>query len=84
MMEAARTAETSVYYNETTRRSMPEGYPLRSWGDWLVSEEWIYFAQDRDQWRDILNTVMNLRALAPRSLLVIWLVRKSDMPLATV
>jgi hypothetical protein len=26
-MEAVRTYETSVYYNETTRRNIPEGYP---------------------------------------------------------
>jgi hypothetical protein len=23
--------------------------------------DWIYLAQDRDQWRALLNTVMNLR-----------------------
>jgi hypothetical protein len=27
------------------------------WGDM----EWIYLAQDRDQWRALVNTVMNLR-----------------------
>jgi hypothetical protein len=30
MMEAVCTSETSVYYNETTRRSIPEGYHLHS------------------------------------------------------
>jgi hypothetical protein len=29
--------------------------------------EWIQLAQDRDLWRDLVNTVMNLRVLAPRS-----------------
>jgi hypothetical protein len=33
------------------------------WG----SGEWIQLAQDRDQWRALMNTVMNLRILAPRS-----------------
>jgi hypothetical protein len=33
------------------------------WG----SVEWIQLAQDRDRWRALLNTVMNLRFLAPRS-----------------
>jgi hypothetical protein len=34
------------------------------WG----SVEWIQLAQDRDLWRDLVNTV-NLRLLAPRSYL---------------
>jgi hypothetical protein len=29
--------------------------------------EWIQLAQDRDRWRALESTVMNLRALAPRS-----------------
>jgi hypothetical protein len=32
-----------------------------SWG----SVEWIQMAQDRGQWRVIVNTVMNLLVLAP-------------------
>jgi hypothetical protein len=30
-------------------------------------EEWIHLAHDRDRWRAVVNTVMNLRVLAPRS-----------------
>jgi hypothetical protein len=30
MMEAVRISETSVYFNETTRRYVPEGYNLHT------------------------------------------------------
>jgi hypothetical protein len=33
------------------------------WG----SVDWIQLAQDRDRWRALVNTVMNLRVLAPCS-----------------
>jgi hypothetical protein len=33
------------------------------WG----SVEWIHLAQDRDRWEAVVNAVMNLRVLAPRS-----------------
>jgi hypothetical protein len=33
---------------------------------WLGDVEWIQLAQDRDRWRAVVNTVMNLRVLTPR------------------
>jgi hypothetical protein len=41
------------------------GMDLRviGWG----SVDWIQLAQDMDRWRALMNTVMNLRVLAPRS-----------------
>jgi hypothetical protein len=33
------------------------------WG----SVQWMQLAQDRDRWRAIVDTVMNLRVLAPRN-----------------
>jgi hypothetical protein len=53
--------------------------PRRRWEDGIkidireiswVDVKWIRLAQDRDRWRAVVNAVMNLRVLVPRSLLV--------------
>jgi hypothetical protein len=54
----------------------PFGRPRRRWEDeirmdlgetGLGSVEWIQLAHDRDRWQALVNTVMDLRVLAPRS-----------------
>jgi hypothetical protein len=48
----------------------PRGRPRRRWEDNIKiypreigfgGVDWIHVAQDRDQWRAVVNTVMNLR-----------------------
>jgi hypothetical protein len=34
---------------------------------WGGGVQWIHLAQGRDRWRAVVNAVMNLRVLAPRS-----------------
>jgi hypothetical protein len=54
----------------------PLGRPRRRWEDGIRmdlreigwgSVDWIQLAHDRYRWRALVNTVMNLRVLAPRS-----------------
>jgi hypothetical protein len=54
----------------------PLGRPRRRWEDGIRMDlgeidfgggDWIRLAQDRDRWRAVVSTVLNLRVLAPRS-----------------
>jgi hypothetical protein len=54
----------------------PLGRSRRRWEDGIRmdlrrigwgSVDWIQLAQDRDQWPALVNMVMNLRVMAPRS-----------------
>jgi hypothetical protein len=51
----------------TSRRRWKDGIRMdlreTGWG----SLDWIQLAQDRDWWQALVNTVMNLRVLVPRS-----------------
>jgi hypothetical protein len=57
-------------------RKKPLGSPRRRWEDGIKMDleeigwggvEWIHLAQDRDRWQALVNAVMNLWVLAPRS-----------------
>jgi hypothetical protein len=54
----------------------PLGRPRRRWEGGVRMDlrkiglggvDWIRLAEDRDRWRAVVSSVMNLRVLAPRS-----------------
>jgi hypothetical protein len=60
---------------EKPEEERPLGIPRRRWEDGIRmdlreigwgSVDWIQLAQDRNRWRALVNTVMNLPVLAPR------------------
>jgi hypothetical protein len=70
--------ERKVYRGLVGKREVkrPLGRPRCRWEDGirmdlreigLGSVEWIQLAQDRGWWWSLVNTVMNLQVLAPRS-----------------
>jgi hypothetical protein len=69
----AHMGEVWGAYNILVRRPegrRPLGRPRRRWEDNIKMDpreigfgnvDWIHWAQDRDRWRAVVNTVMNLR-----------------------
>jgi hypothetical protein len=53
------------YWWGKSEGNRPLGKPRRRWMDLREigwdGVDWIDMAQDKDQWRDLVNTVMNLR-----------------------
>jgi hypothetical protein len=71
--QVARMGEVRGAYNILVGRPegrRPLGRHRRRWEDnikmdlreiWFGNVDWIHWAQDRDRWRALVNTVMNLR-----------------------
>jgi hypothetical protein len=43
-----------------TEGNRPLGRQRHGWVD-NIEMDWIYFVEDRDQWKALLNTIMNIR-----------------------
>jgi hypothetical protein len=59
-----------IGYLWESQKERPLGRPRRRWVDNFKMDlgelgwggmDWIYLAQDRDRWRALVNTVVNLR-----------------------
>jgi hypothetical protein len=73
-IEEDRRAYKALVENPEGKR--PLGRPRRRWEDGIRMDrrdigwgpvDWIRLAHDRDGWLAVMNAVMNLRVLAPRS-----------------
>jgi hypothetical protein len=75
---AARTGETCTgFWWERPKKKhhlKDQGVDGRVGSKWTLERlaggggvEWIHLVQDRDRWQAVVNAVMNLRVLAPRS-----------------
>jgi hypothetical protein len=63
-----RTETCTRFWWETPKErdlSEDQGVDERRGSEWILGRldgmEWIYLTQDRDQWRDLVKTAMNLR-----------------------
>jgi hypothetical protein len=58
-----------IWVKKTKKKERGLESPRRRWEDTIVDliltdwggMDWIHVAEDRDQWRALVNTVMNLR-----------------------
>jgi hypothetical protein len=78
--DVARMGEGKNVYRVSVGKSegkRPLGRPRHRWKDGVSIDlreigwgrvGWIHLAQDRDQWRALVNAVMNLWVLVPQSL----------------
>jgi hypothetical protein len=68
----ARMGEEYVQGQKERDQWEDQGVDGRMGSEWILRRlagvvEWIHLAQDRGRLRALVNTVMNLRVLAPRS-----------------
>jgi hypothetical protein len=73
MGEERKAYKVLVGKPEERDHSEDQGVGGRIGSEWILERlaagkvDWIRLAQDRDRWRAVVNAVMNLRVLAPRS-----------------